>query len=75
MSRRPDRCMRSYCEDLRWNKFPNENGTFGQSVLCQFHSEEVLRGEAKAPPLRQNIDYISTGRKCLLVKEHIEEKK
>lgn len=60
------KCMRDYCSELRWM---NYDGKGGESVLCKEHTEEVLRGEAKAPPLRRNIDYQSVGRKTFLVTE------
>jgi len=51
------KCMRSYCWEER----------FDTSCLCQDHTAEVLRGEANAPPLRGNIDYVSTSRPAILV--------
>lgn len=55
--REPGICMREFCG------LPRAEG----SVLCEDHTGEVLRGEAKAPPLRCNIDYQSTMRKTFLV--------
>lgn len=54
-------CMREDCGQPRWQDPEN-----GASVLCQRHTEEVYRGEAKAPPLRRGIDYIATGRRTFL---------
>lgn len=42
----PGICMRLGCGLPRWIR-PEE----GESVLCQAHTEEVLRGETRAPPL------------------------
>lgn len=50
-------CMREGCREER----------FEDSVLCKDHTDQVLRGEAKAPPLRRGIDYHSIGRKTFLV--------
>lgn len=41
----------------------------GETVLCEAHLEEVLRGEAKAPPLRRNLDYVSLARSSFLSAE------
>ncbi len=58
----PGICMRRGCGEPRW-KHPEK----GELVLCQFHAEEVFRGEAKAPPLRQNRDYDGSSRRTFLV--------
>lgn len=55
------RCMRDWCSEPRW-KHPVK----GELVLCQEHAGEVVRGEAKAPPLRRNLDYVAVGRKTFL---------
>lgn len=55
-------CMREACGQPRW-----QDPEKGDSVLCRRHTEEVYRGEAKAPPLRRGIDYQAVGRKTFLV--------
>lgn len=55
-------CMREGCEERRCI-VPVQ----GESVLCRFHTEEVFRGEAKAPPIRRGFDYQAVGRKTFLV--------
>jgi len=57
-------CLRDSCGEPRW-KVPTS-----ESCLCRDHTLEVLRGEAKAPPLRRNIDYQYPGpRKTFLVEQ------
>ncbi len=56
-SDRPCMRQREGCDQLR----------MGNSVLCEVHTEEVLRGERRAPPIRQNIDYKAVARKSLFV--------
>jgi hypothetical protein len=65
---KPGICMREYCGDSRWIH-PEK----GEMVLCRHHTEEVMRGEAKAPPLRRHLDYISTARKTFLI-DHLPDK-
>lgn len=60
----PGICMRQYCGDARW-QHPEK----GELVLCQFHAEEVFRGEAKGPPLRPFPDYVGSARKTFLVED------
>lgn len=55
------KCMQMFCNKERWDH-PDK----GKLVLCQEHAEEVFRGEARPPPLRVNIDYVSVARKTLL---------
>jgi hypothetical protein len=57
------KCMRSYCTEMRW-AVPDK-----ESVLCRDHTMEVFRGEAKAPPLRRNIDYQASGRRIFLIED------
>lgn len=59
----PGICMRQGCGEPRWNEPPMD------SVLCRDHTQEVLRGEAKAPPLRPVLDYVSTARRSWLVEQ------
>lgn len=58
------KCLRDFCDNLRWAEYGN-----GGSCMCQEHTEEVLRGERKAPPLRRNLDYQSTMRKTFLISD------
>ena len=58
-------CMRLGCGQKR---APHPDGG-GETVLCEAHLEEVLRGEAKAPPLRRNLDYVSLARSSFLSAE------
>jgi len=58
------KCMRWGCQELCWIH-PER----GRLVLCRDHAEEVFRGEAKAPPLRRNIDYVSVPRRTLLIED------
>jgi hypothetical protein len=55
-------CMEKGCAEKRC-VIPGE----GESVLCEFHTREVLACRAKAPPIRRGIDYQSVGRKTFLV--------
>ncbi len=56
------KCMRFGCFHERW---VHPDGW--RSALCKEHTEEVIRGERRAPPLRVNIDYQSSPRKSFLV--------
>jgi hypothetical protein len=58
------KCLRTFCREPWW--YHPEKGWL---VLCREHVEEVFRGEAKAPPLRRGLDYVSVPRKTLLVTE------
>lgn len=58
----PGICMRQYCGEPRW-QHPEK----GELVLCEFHAEEVFRGEARGPRLLPCRDYQSSGRKTFLV--------
>lgn len=60
----PGICMRWNCGRARW-----EHPEKGSLVLCEDHTEEVFRGDARSPPLRQNIDYVSVGRRALFLVE------
>lgn len=53
------RCLRQGCSEARQEGY----------CLCEFHMGEVLRGEARPPPIRRNIDYIATAHKTFLVME------
>lgn len=57
-------CMEDGCREKRC-VIPGE----GESVLCRFHTQEVLACRAKAPPLRRGFDYQSAGRKTFLVED------
>lgn len=61
---KPGICMRQYCGKPRW-KHPEK----GDLVLCEYHAEEVFRGDAKSPPLRNDIDYQLSARKTFLVQD------
>lgn len=65
----PGICMRRGCGQPRWND-PEK----GESVLCQPHHDEVLRGEAKAPPLRPVRDYIATERRAIFLVDSLPDK-
>lgn len=54
------KCMR--CSEPRWS-----HPTTGELVLCRDHALAVVRGEARAPALRRNIDYQATSRRSLIV--------
>jgi hypothetical protein len=57
-------CMEEGCTEKRC-VIPGE----GESVLCEFHTREVLMCRAKAPPIRRGFDYQSVGRKTFLVED------
>lgn len=52
-----DKCLRLFCNERKWKEYC-ESG----SCMCKEHTEEVLRGERSAPPLRHNIDYVGQTR-------------
>lgn len=58
---KPGICMRYGCGGARF--IHPERGEF---VLCKDHSEEVIEGKAKSPPLRTSIDYIGGLRKTFI---------
>lgn len=57
-------CMEDGCTGTRC-VIPGEGE--GESVLCEFHTREVLMCRAKAPPIRRGFDYQSVGRKVFFV--------
>ncbi len=41
----------------------------GPLCVCEHHFNMIEAGLMRVPPLRQNIDYISTGRKTFLIEQ------
>lgn len=52
------------CNEPRWTH-PER----GRLCVCAYHYGLIEAGVMRVPPLRRNIDYISTGRKTFLVGE------
>ncbi len=58
----PGVCIRAGCGHPRAH---STNGA--ETVLCEVHLDEVLRGDACAPPLRRHLDYQSSARRSLVL--------